>query len=952
MRAHRTSLLSSPPALALLVGAVALASAERGAFAQQAEKPGIATAGETQLTLHLSWGHQSAANTPFYIRLLTHELAIANTVRKGLEADDTFRGGAWQTRAGGGDVDGLELTLRFPERRVRPITNLHSIWGYLLANSDPDTARRLRLDPAYRPDPRTLTVQMNEDATKGFSVTADQLLTNKCFWVPSLDVLLSVGEAPLSFADCQKELAPWAGRRVLDQVQREPEASYEQFTARWEDMGSPAYNNPHSVAPGHTVCLAWDSSLYKFGIDRGANVRNDYGNLERFRFGCEVGAPSPGLAASWKGQKLSGGLPIITTRFERGSVRYEIEQFAFPLHGPPAERRGDMSMVLLQKVRLTEMDGRPQTVSLGLVHQRELPATGASLLVCTNGKVLLWEETGAHCLWLAVEGESFTLQSNLVQGGQWQTNHIVLGMSLPAGGTREFVVKLPSPLVARADREAFLALDYPAARQSTLEFWSNYLARGAQFTVPEDAVNELFRANLWHALRLPRRHGGPGRDVAIDLPYSNFAYDQSGTPWPVNQAVYVDYMLYDLRGYHSLSAEELALMFRNNQEANGHIKGFANWGVYTPSMIYAVARNYGLSGDRASLEALLPQTLKALDWCLGEMKTASGRPGPARGLVLAPLNDLSHDAKAWAFNQAYLFAGVEALGRALGEIRHPRAEECRAAAQAMFESVQRGFAQASVRSPLVQLRDQSWIPYVPGDALTPGRLLKVWYPTDVDSGPLHLSRLKALDPAGSLTSYLLNDHEDNLFLHGWGMANEPVYNQHATAYLLRDDPKAAIRAFYSMMACAFSHSVFEPVEHRWAWGQYFGPPSSDGAWFDLYRHILIHERDDDSLLLLQATPRKWLEDGKQIRVERAPTSYGSLSMTAESRAAAGEMRATIQMPSRQRPAALLVRFRHPQAQPIKAATVNRQNWTSFDPAKEWVQINHPAEKQYEIVVRY
>ena len=50
------------------------------------------------------------------------------------------------------------------------------------------------------------------------------------------------------------------------------------------------------------------------------------------------------------------------------------------------------------------------------------------------------------------------------------------------------------------------------------------------------------------------------------------------------------------------------------------------------------------------------------------------------------------------------------------------------------------------------------------------------------------------------------------------MANEPVYNQQATVYLERDEVKAAIRAFYSMMACAFSHTVFEPVEHRWTWG--------------------------------------------------------------------------------------------------------------------------------------
>ena len=99
--------------------------------------------------------------------------------------------------------------------------------------------------------------------------------------------------------------------------------------------------------------------------------------------------------------------------------------------------------------------------------------------------------------------------------------------------------------------------------------------------------------------------------MKIDLPYSNFAYDQTGTPWPVNQAVYVDYMLYDLRGYHAISAEELAVQYRNNQERNGHIGGLANWGVYTPGMLYSVAQHYLLSGDRDSFEKLLPQTLRA-----------------------------------------------------------------------------------------------------------------------------------------------------------------------------------------------------------------------------------------------------------------------------------------------------------------------------------------------------
>jgi hypothetical protein len=904
------------------------------------------------LRVHVSWGHISKNVRAFRMSFASQDAKLSDLTSVGFEPGDALEGGVCRTRAGAGDVDGMDFTLVFPARTIREIGKVQPIWSYLLANSDANTVRRLRQDAGFRPDSRKLTVQMNEEGTSGFSVTVDQLLIQRAVWVPELNVFLAAGDPPLSFEEHQQALQPWAGQRVLEQLEREPEASYEQYRSRWEDMGSPAYQNPASVAPGHIVCLSWDSAIPKFGIDRGGNVWNDYGNPDHFHLGFDFGELGKNLTAVWKGQQLTGGLPVITTTIERDGVRYELEQFAYPLHGPPAQRRGDIEMVLLQKLRLTELNGRSGDVLVGLTHRRERREAQAAWAVRTNGPALVWEEPGSGRVLLAVAGDGVVLHTNTARVGPWQTNRIVLQVKLPAHGSTEFVVKLPSSPAASAERETLLALDHAASRETTLKFWTDYLARGARFEVPEEAVNALFQANLWHALRLPRRHGAAGADVKLDLPYSNFAYDQQGTPWPVNQCVYVDYMLYDLRGYHAIAGEELATMYRNNQQANGHVGGFANWGVYTPSMIYAVAQHCLLQGDRAVADELLPPTLKALDWCLAEMKQAADRGGAAAGLMLGPLNDLSHEAKPWAFNQTYLFAGPALLARVLAERQHPRAAECRAAAGALYEAVLRGFGRASVAAPLVQMRDHTWMPYVPGDALDPRRLFEVWYPTDVDTGPLHLSRLKALDPNGPLTTCLLNDHEDNLFLEHWGMANEPVYNQHATTYLLRDDVKPAIRAFYSMMACAFSHSTFEPVEHRWGWGQYFGPPSTDGAWFELYRQMLIREADDDTLWLCQAVPRKWLEHGKQIRVRQAPTYYGPLNLTVGSRATEREISADIELTDRKRPGALLLRLRHPEALRLQSVTVNGAVWTDFDPAKEWIRIPRPTEGRYAVVARY
>jgi len=915
----------------------------------------------SELKVRISWGHRSAIAAPFQIKVVTERLETVDTSAEAMETEDRLDDGLWRTTAGAGDVDGLLLTLRYADTPVKEIQNLHSIWKYLFEHSDTDTGIRLHSDPAFRPDPRRLTIQMDEQGTQGFSVTVDQLLRNRAFWVPSLDMYLAVGDAPVSFDEHQVQLQAWRGKSILDQVHAEPEATYEQYTGRWEDMGRVKYVNPSQPFPGHIVCVTWDSAIPKFGIDRWAGVWSDLGNPDKLRFWYDFGDLSRGIADSWKGQRLTDGLPVITTAIEKGGIRCEVEQFAYPLNGPPQERRGDIPMVLLHKLIVTNIEESAKQVSIGINHQRDLPEAAQLQIAAESGRdAFLFANSVTREVLFAIEGaelnvgeirESNPGAADKDKRSKVRTWHVMISFDPAAKGSREIIIKLPSPVVAFEDREKLSALSYSRARLQTLAFWSAYLARGAQFRVPEPAVNELFRTNLWHALRLPRRHGGAGGDIKIDLPYSNFAYGQQGTPWPVNQAVYVDYMLYDLRGYHGISVEELLAMYRNNQEPSGHVGGYANWGVYTPGMIYAVAKNYLLSGDREALDRLMPYTLKALDWCLAEIQRNRERQGPSSGLVRAPLNDLTGEG-VWAFNQAYMYAALDVFGKVLKQIGHPRAQECLTMARDFKQAIERGFGAATMRSPLVQLRDHTWTPYVPCEATRPGRLYEQWYPTDVDTGALHLSRLQALDPAGPLTTGLLHDHEDNLFYGGWGMANEPVYNQQATAYLLRDDPKAVIRAFYSMMACAFSHSVFEPVEHRWAWGQYFGPPSTDGAWFELYRNMLIHELDNDTLLLLQATPRKWLEDGKSIEVQWAPTYYGRLSMKVESHAASGTIAAEIDMPDRASPGVLLIRLRHPQGRPIHSATVGGWPWTDFDVQKEWLRIERPNPGRYSIVASY
>ena len=112
----------------------------------------------------------------------------------------------------------------------------------------------------------------------------------------------------------------------------------------------------------------------------------------------------------------------------------------------------------------------------------------------------------------------------------------------------------------------------------------------------------------------------------------------------------------------------------------------------------------------------------------------------------------------------------------------------------------------------------------------------------------------------------------------------------------------------------------------------------EAVFLDRFRKMLVCE-EGDALRLAQATPREWLEQGKKIAVKNAPTDFGTVAYEIVSDADNGRIAATVEMPSRNPPKAVLLRFRHPKALPMKSVTVNGGDWTDFDPAKEVISLH-------------
>ena len=230
-----------------------------------------------------------------------------------------------------------------PRNPTAVLQNLHVIWADLIAASDADTARRLGDGPRHAtPDPPRAHRPDESGRHARLHRHLDQLLAEKRVWIPSLDVYVTGGDGPRPFAQHRKELA--AMRRPAHPrpaSHRRPEATYAPVHRRGRTWAIPPTSPRSSTAPGHIVCLTWDSAIAKFGIDRGAGVWNDYGNPDHFRLWFDFGDLAKGIARTWKGQRLEDGLPVITTMFEqrRRALRSRAVRLPAGWPAPRAARR-------------------------------------------------------------------------------------------------------------------------------------------------------------------------------------------------------------------------------------------------------------------------------------------------------------------------------------------------------------------------------------------------------------------------------------------------------------------------------------------------------------------------------------------------------------------------------------------------------------------------------------
>jgi len=173
-------------------------------------------------------------------------------------------------------------------------------------------------------------------------------------------------------------------------------------------------------------------------------------------------------------------------------------------------------------------------------------------------------------------------------------------------------------------------------------------------------------------------------------------------------------------------------------------------------------------------------------------------------------------------------------------------------------------------------------------------------------------------------------------------------------YLWRDEPEHFLRAYFNPFAAAFYPDTMMLTEHSlptladWL-GDHF--KSSDEANSTYWLRLMFLAEHGDELFVGQAIPRVWLEEGKQIRLERALTHFGETSLTIISQVATGHIVVKFDPPRRNPPQRVRLRLRHPHRRPMRQVWVNGLLHPDFDLAKEVIYLKELT-KAIEIRVSY
>jgi len=555
---------------------------------------------------------------------------------------------------------------------------------------------------------------------------------------------------------------------------------------------------------------------------------------------------------------------------------------------------------------------------------------------------------------LLFSDRDLSLEGNVLKTGNKIRALLTAGGELSGGNTITYELDL-----SEHDQELYIVrllhpadcipiepnLQYYQQEKTELKnFWNSQLAKGAVFDVPEARVNHARKALLIQNLFM-------GYLYSIGNIYQTW-YQPEG-----NDAATI-LGEYGFTGQQKAMAEVLlSVPFRT----------YPNWEM--GELLSHAAQYYRISKDTAFISCHKPTFIQFMENFQSQMKQSPNGVLNAEafsGDIAEPLVYLHHQAVAWR-GLRDMASVMMTLGDSSGNQYMPLADSLRSRLLRALNESKTVLPDSSIFLPtelftkkkpepygmITETKYGSYwnlcFPYIPATGLLDSKTVSGYYKYLKNHGAFLLGMVRFNYYPVSVGSY----RQDGL--PGYktpGVDN--VYGLNAARLLtMVDDADRLVLSFYAKLAHGMTRYTFVsgegdtvgPYPGEYYRTSYLSPSSFNNSWFLLMlRLMLIAEMEgEDGLVeklhLAYSTPRAWLEQGKQIRVERAPTVFGEISYVIDSEIDNGSIHMTVTLPDQAGAAkAIAVRLRTPGKRIIKSVKINGKTHQSFDPDEEIIDL--------------
>lgn len=503
---------------------------------------------------------------------------------------------------------------------------------------------------------------------------------------------------------------------------------------------------------------------------------------------------------------------------------------------------------------------------------------------------------------------------------QWKQDGKLIKTRIKKGEAATLAI--PVEPVDQPDRLIIQTSDYQKQKEVCIRLWKELLLRGMQIETPEPLVNHVFKNSLCQIFGLINENR---INYSAGNQYEKI-YEAEGSD--AVRALLVS-------GYEKEMRRLMEPLFDFTRKGlEIHQAGFK---------IGNLCQYYWQTRDKAAVDQLRPKWEKEIQLLESGRTGLQGLFPPEQycGDIHTKVQSLNVNANAWRAmrDMGAVLAHTGERKRAVGltnEAAGFRKVVLDAIANVAAKQTDPPFVPIAldggepVHDPILHSRIGSYWNIIIGYSIQSG----IFPPNSQEAS--WIPRYQE-QHGGLFMGMVKNGGGDFNFWTGDQRVNPLYGTRYSLDALRRDDPDRALVSFYGMLAQGITRNTFiggegssiQPVDSR---GRvFYCPPNSAASAHivSMMRNLLVQDwdLDDDgvpeTLRIGYATSRRWLENGKEIKVERAPTAFGPVSYTVSSHLDNGEVVLTYAPPVR-KPKKTMVRIRVPDGWQIESASIGRQ----------------------------